>query len=157
MTPFFSTSSIFSTVFFALGFSVALHAQLTPTYTVNIPARDGKTLAADVYVPSGCMSCPTILIQTPYNKNLFRLGLPLGTQQNLHASPYNWVVVDWRGFYGSAAAAVAQPNRGLDGYDVIDWIADQPWSNKKVGTWGPSALGGIQYQTAKEHVRPQCG
>jgi predicted acyl esterase len=132
-------------------------AQMTPTYVVNIPMRDSKTLAADVYVPASCNSCPTILIQTPYNKNLFRNGLPLGTQQNLQSSPYSWVVVDWRGFYGSAAAAIQQPQRGQDGYDVIDWIVSQTWSNGLVGTWGPSALGVIQYQTAKEnHPNHTC-
>lgn len=123
---------------------------MTPTQVVSIPMRDGKSLAADVYIPSGCTDCPTILIQTPYNKNLFRIGLPLGTVQNINASPYVWVVVDWRGFYGSASAAVSQANRGEDGYDVIEWISAQSWSNQKVGTWGPSALGVIQYQTMRE-------
>jgi uncharacterized protein len=130
--------------------AVNASAQMTPTYVVSVPMRDGKSLAADVYVPASCDSCPTILIQTPYNKNSFRNGLPLGTLQNLNASSYSWVVVDWRGFYGSQAAIVPQANRGQDGYDVIDWIVSQTWSNGKVGTWGPSALGVIQYQTAKE-------
>ncbi len=132
-------------------------AQLTPTYIVDIPMRDGKTLAADVYVPDACNACPTILIQTPYNKNSFRNGLPLGYLQNLQNSPYAWVVVDWRGFFGSLPAASAQANRGQDGYDVIEWITAQGWSNGKVGTWGPSALGGIQYQTAREkHPKHTC-
>jgi len=146
--------------FFFIIFSflcLEISAQMTPTYVVNIPMRDSKTLAADVYVPAACDSCPTILIQTPYNKNLFRNGLPLGYLQNLQSSPYSWVVVDWRGFYGSAGAAVQQPQRGQDGYDVIDWIVAQTWSNGLVGTWGPSALGGIQYQTAKEnHPNHTC-
>jgi uncharacterized protein len=127
-------------------------AQLIPTYVVNIPMRDGKFLAADVYVPATCNSgCPTILIQTPYNKNMFNNGLPLGFGLNLQSSPYTWVVVDWRGFYGSAAAAIPQPQRGQDGYDVIEWIIQQSWSNGAIGTWGPSALGVIQYQTAREN------
>lgn len=125
--------------------------QMTPTYEVQVPMRDNKFLAADVYVPSGCNSCPTILIQTPYNKNDFRFGLPLFTLQNVNNSPFSWVVADWRGFYGSASAVVAQPNRGQDGYDIIEWITEQSWNNGKVGTWGPSALGGVQYQTAKEN------
>lgn len=132
-------------------------AQMTPTYVVSIPMRDGKSLAADVYVPSACSSCPTILIQTPYNKNNFRNGLPLGFLQNLESSPYSWVVVDWRGFYGSFAATVASPNRGQDGYDVMEWIVAQSWSNDKIGTWGPSALGGAQYNTMKEnHPNHTC-
>lgn len=131
-------------------FGCFVFGQMTPTQVTQIPMRDGKFLAADVYVPSNCTDCPTILIQTPYNKNLFRMGLPLGTGQNFQASNYVFVVVDWRGFYGSAAASVPQANRGEDGYDVIEWISDQAWSNQKVGTWGPSALGVIQYQTARE-------
>ena len=126
-------------------------AQMTPTYVVSIPMRDGKFLAADVYVPSGGSTFSTILIQTPYNKNNFRNGLPLGYLQNVNSSPYCWVVLDWRGFYGSVSASIASPQRGQDGYDAIDWIAAQTWSNGKVGTWGPSALGVIQYQTAKEN------
>ncbi len=136
---------------FFLFFSLKVLSQMTPTYIVNIPMRDGKNLSADVYVPSGASTFSTILIQTPYNKTNFRNGLPLGYLQNLNSSPYAWVVVDWRGFYGSSSALVAQPNRGQDGYDVIDWIVAQTWSNGKVGTWGPSALGGVQYNTMKEN------
>jgi predicted acyl esterase len=46
---------------------------------------------------------------------------------------------------------VANANRGQDGYDIVEWIAQQTWSDGKIGTWGPSALGKIQYQTAKEN------
>lgn len=144
-------------IFFFFAVATVANAQMTPTYVVNIPMRDNKFLAADVYVPTACNSCPTILIQTPYNKDNFRNGLPLGTLQNLQSSPYSWVVVDWRGFYASSSAAIAQPQRGQDGYDVIDWIVTQSWNNGKVGTWGPSALGVIQYQTAKEnHPNHTC-
>jgi len=138
--------------FFLLLFSLkTIYGQMTPTYVVSIPMRDGKFLAADVYVPTGSTPFSTILIQTPYNKNAFRNGLPLGYLQNVNSSPYCWVVLDWRGFYGSVSATIASPQRGQDGYDAIDWIIAQTWSNGKVGTWGPSALGVIQYQTAKEN------
>jgi uncharacterized protein len=146
-------------VFFSpfLFFVIGVFGQMTPTYEVNIPLRDGKFLAADVYVPAGCVSCPTILIQTPYNKNSFRNGLPMGVLQNINSSNYSWVVVDWRGFYSSASAAVAQPNRGQDGYDVMDWIVAQSWAGGRIGTWGPSALGIVQYHTAKEqHPNHTC-
>ncbi len=131
--------------------------QISPTAEVQIPLRDGQSLAADIYVPTSCTSCPVILIQTPYNKNQFRQGLPLGYGGNVNASPYAWVITDWRGFYGSAQAAVANPSRGEDGYDVMDWIVNQAWCNGKIGTWGPSALGVIQYQTAREqHPAHTC-
>lgn len=125
------------------------HAQLSPNVD-SIPMRDGKKLAADIYIPSGCTSCPTILIQTPYNRQSFRLWLPLNVGLDINNSDYNFVIVDWRGFYGSLGAFTANPSRGEDGYDVVDWIVQQSWSDGKVGTWGPSALGNVQYETARE-------
>jgi len=129
-----------------------LFAQLNPI-AVNIPMRDGKFLAADVYLPNNdSLPRPTILIQTPYNKNFYHgLGLPLDVMFNINASPFNFVIVDWRCFYGSVAACTTSVNRGQDGYDCVEWIAQQSWSNDSTGTWGPSALGIIQFQTAKEN------
>ena len=126
------------------------------TYSsITIPMRDSNSLAADLwYAPPTPVAKPVILIQTPYNRKFYRLGtipgyaggatFPVNTN-------YNYVIVDWRGFYGSAGAAVPGYNRGLDGYDCTEWIATQPWSNGRVGTWGSSALGAIQYQTAFQH------
>ncbi len=133
-------------------FSIMNHAQILQPMERMIPMRDGLFLAADCHMfdTTGAVQYPVILIQTPYNRLLYRLGLPMGFGTNLAACPYAFVIVDWRGFYGSAAAAIAQPNRGEDGYDVIEWISQQPWSNGKVGTWGPSALGRVQYMTARE-------
>lgn len=116
-----------------------------------------NVLAADYYIPPGCTSCPVILIQTPYNKNSFHAWLPLGIGNNLANSDYAFVVVDWRGFYGSASAATANPNRGEDGYDCVEWISQQSWCDGNIGTWGPSALGKIQYETAREqHPNHKC-
>jgi len=118
----------------------------------SIPMRDSKKLAADVYLPGGgSIARPTILIQTPYNRLYYRYGLPLGIGIQINQCNYNIVIVDWRGSFGSSGAAIAQPNRGEDGYDVVEWIATQSWSDGKVGTWGPSALGRVQYLTAKEN------
>ena len=129
-----------------------IFAQLNPV-SVNIPMRDGKLLAADIYLPNGdSLPRPTILIQTPYNKNFYHgLGLPLQIGFNINSSPYNFVIADWRCFYGSANACTTAVNRGQDGYDCVEWIAAQPWSNDSTGTWGPSALGLVQFQTAKEN------
>ena len=112
-------------LFLFLG-SITSFSQITYT-SVSIPMRDGKFLAADYYLPSGCTSCPVILIQTPYQKNTFHNYLPLGVGTDLPNSHYAFVIVDWRGFYGSLSAAVPSPNRGEDGYDVIDWIGGYPY------------------------------
>lgn len=127
-------------------------AILTPVVD-SIPMSDGRMLAADVYIPSGMAQGPVILVQTPYNRILYRYGgLPLGTGMALNSSNYIFVIADWRGFYGSAAAAYpGAPSNGVDGKSIVEWIAAQAWSNGKIGTWGPSALGDVQYETAKEN------
>jgi hypothetical protein len=112
--------------------------------------RDGKSLAADLYSTDTTVAKPTILIQTPYNKNWYRLtiGKP-GGQVPYDSLNYNYLTVDWRGFHGSISADSLGYDRGLDGYDLVEWIASQKWSDGKVGTWGASALGIIQFMTAK--------
>ncbi|MBR9974633.1 MAG: CocE/NonD family hydrolase [Bacteroidetes bacterium] len=117
----------------------------------DIPMRDGRTLAADVYVNPGSRAKPVILVQTPYNKALYRLNFSLYRQTAfpLDSSRYQYVIADWRGFYASKDADVPGYDRGLDGYDIVEWIASQPWCNGKVATHGGSALGMIQFQTAR--------
>jgi len=147
---------ILLTTFILIGASVS--AQMTPTLNdISIPMRDGEFLSADVYIPTGTTTAEVILIQTPYNKNLFSWSLPLGVGMNLDAQPYIWVIVDWRGFYGSNGADLSDFTRGEDGYDICEWISQQTWHADRIGTWGPSALGKIQYDTAKEkHPNHTC-
>ena len=122
-----------------------------------IPMRDGKSLSSFIRRPvnESCIM-PVILIQTPYNKENSRTMwfetddlemAPLFANKN-----YAFVVADWRGFFGSIAARVlgGQQPQGEDGYDLVEWIAEQSWSNGKVGTWGVSALGVQQFTTALE-------
>lgn len=132
----------------------ALQAQRMKYVTIAIPMRDGKSLAADFYFSDSTVRRPTILLQTPYNKNLYRLANAIppqagGTSFPFDSAHYDYVIVDWRGLYGSADAAVTGYDHGLDGYDCVEWIARQAWSDGKIGTWGASALGAVQYMTAK--------
>lgn len=131
---------------------------MTPTLNdILIPMRDGEFLSADVYIPTGVTEAEVILIQTPYNKNSFQWSLPLGIGQNVDAQPFIWVIVDWRGFYGSSGADLSNFTRGEDGYDVCEWIVAQTWHKDRIGTWGPSALGKIQYDLMKEnHPNHTC-
>jgi predicted acyl esterase len=128
------------------------YSQARKYIPMAIPVRDGATLAADLYTMDSTVAKPVILIQTPYNKAFYRIavGLPqAGGQLPFDTINYNYVTLDWRGFYASTPAAKTGYDLGLDGYDAIEWIAKQTWSNGKVGTWGGSALGMIQFQTAK--------
>jgi predicted acyl esterase len=129
------------------------HAQFA-WRAITIPVRDGASLAADLYTNNDAVARPVVLIQTPYNKNAYRFTgqLPPGSNAAipLDTARFDYVIVDWRGFYGSTAAAKAGYDRGLEGYDVVEWIAAQPWCNGRIGTWGASALGQIQFMTARQ-------
>jgi len=125
-------------------------------HEIEIPVRDGKLLKADFYTTDTSTAKPSILIQTPYNKTLYRTLVLLPPEQLSSTAlfdivNYNFVIVDWRGFYANKSAAKLQYDRGLDGYDIVEWIAQQKWSDGKIGTSGSSALGMIQFQTAKQH------
>jgi predicted acyl esterase len=124
--------------------------------------RDGKSLAANIFFPPTVGKYPAILVQTPYNKDYF--GAVVGervlgrrVRRKVHGMydrrHYVYVIVDWRGFYASrkAALGLARVRRGPDGFDCVEWIARQPWCNGRVGTWGGSALGKQQFDTAAEH------
>ena len=125
---------------------------------MRIPMRDGAELAADVYLPRSEATAgpwPVVLIQTPYDKSGVRPWFQgegrWGERSLFTDTAYAFVVTDWRG--RSASAAAARPGRVVpggadDGYDTVEWIATQPWSNGKIGTWGPSALGAAQFRTA---------
>ena len=128
-----------------------------------IPMRDGKTLAADIYLPKNPGQYPTVLIQTPYNKDRMGAVTPdsgeagrgsQNTYSQFDFDNFAYVIVDWRGFYASKSAMQGvnkrQWKRGQDGFDTVEWIAKQSWSNGKVGTWGGSALGKQQLDTAAE-------
>lgn len=130
---------------------------------VKISMRDGESLAGDVWLPGTSGKHPTILLMTPYNRKLLGAALPDPSykQDILDREHYAYVFVDWRGYFGSADAK-SRPlellrkgqtvlgQLGEDGFDAVEWIAQQPWSNGKVGMWGPSALGRIQFYTAAE-------
>jgi predicted acyl esterase len=122
----------------------------------HIPMSDGAKLAADVYLPQTEGPFPAILIQTPYDKSRMWPGLVEAMKGDkdsfgfFESTRYAVVVVDWRGKFASKnnPPGKALVQGGLDGYDCVEWVAKQPWCNGKVGTWGSSALGNIQYQTA---------
>jgi len=144
-------TKIILTVYFLIA-SASLTFCQKILYVDSIPMRDGKKLACDVHLPdtSGGQKYPTILIQTPYDRTLYQHILPMGIP-DIDSSHYAIVAVDWRGKHGSIGAWIPQINLGEDGYDCVEWIAQQSWSDGKVGTWGASALGRVQYSTAKEN------
>ena len=110
--------------------------------TVMVEMRDGIHLATDVYLPDGG-SPPhgAILIRTPYNKN----GTGMGSYAN---NGWPALVQDTRGRFQSEGIDTMFRDDHTDGYDTLEWIAEQNWSNGKVATIGGSATGIVQYLMA---------
>ncbi len=103
-----------------------------------VPMRDGVRLATSIYLPEGNGPWPVILTRTPYGKDM--MYGPAAHKEFL-AAGYARVVQDSRGKFKSEGKYVAFGNDMEDGYDTVEWIAKQPWSNGKVGMVGPSAMG----------------
>ncbi|AGA29893.1 CocE/NonD family hydrolase [Singulisphaera acidiphila] len=116
---------------------------------VKVPTRDGTKLAADLYRPARNGQAvagrfPTLLTRTPYNK--------IGTAADgRYYAQRGYVVVanDVRGRYASEGTWRMMADDPADGYDVVEWIAAQPWSDGKIGTFGVSYGGGTQHALAE--------
>ena len=103
-----------------------------------VPMRDGVRLATSIYQPEGQGPWPVVLTRTPYGKDV--MYGPAAHKEFL-ANGYVRVVQDSRGKGKSEGKYAAFANDMEDGYDTVEWIAKQPWSNGKVGMSGPSAMG----------------
>lgn len=69
---------------------------------------------------------------------------------------YAFALVDCRGRGNSTGEFEPFANEARDGYDVVEWLAKQSWSNGKLGMWGGSYAGFDQWSTMKEfppHLR----
>lgn len=119
------------------------------TKNVMIPARDGVRLAADIYRPATdgkplAGKFPTLLTRTPYNKD------GVDADGKYYASRgYVVVANDVRGRYASEGTWRLIVDDPTDGYDVVEWIAAQEWSDGKIGTFGTSYPGGTQHAMAE--------
>jgi hypothetical protein len=122
-----------------LGFGVsgieAAAVDATKQTNVMVPMRDGVRLATDIYLPEGEGPWPTVLQRTPYDK----ARTPSARTYTQHG--YAFVIQDQRGRFASHGTYVPHENEVADGYDTVEWIAAQPFSNGKVGISGSSAVG----------------
>lgn len=115
---------------------------------VAVPMRDGVVLRADIYKPKGDGPFPVLLYRTPYNKK--DAAVSYDTHLQAVARGYAVVLQDVRGRYASEGFFEPYRNEGHDGFDSITWAAAQPWSNGKVGTFGLSYPGAVQWLAAVE-------
>ncbi|MGE5705077.1 MAG: CocE/NonD family hydrolase [Clostridia bacterium] len=112
---------------------------------VRVPMRDGVTLSADVYLPQAEGRYPAIVVRTPYMKTSTFIH-----ENGTYFAKQGFAVVyfDVRGRGDSDGVFRPYFNEAQDGYDCIEWGADQPWCTGSVGTMGGSYLARVQWLTA---------
>lgn len=113
---------------------------------VMVPMRDGISLATDIYRPDAEGSFPVILVRTPYKKELNEIQGTFFARRG-----YVYAVQDCRGRFSSPGDWRPFFDEPKDGYDAVEWLAVQPWSNGKVGMIGASYLGWVQWWAAGEN------
>jgi len=116
--------------------------------SVMMPMRDGIKLSTDLYFPVGAgEKWPVVQMRTPYNKKGYRRE---GSMAYLIARlGYIVAVQDMRGRFESQGKYTVSKADVYDGYDCVEWLASQPWSNGKVGSFGCSYLGENQIMMAR--------
>lgn len=126
-------------------YSAAEH-EVTEVLNQRVTMRDGVRLVVDIFRPKGEGRFPAVLCQTPYNK------AGLSTRAKWFAQR-GYIVVnsDSRGRFDSEGEwDPFSPLHKTDGYDLVEWIAKQPWCTGRVGTYGLSYMGWTQWWTATQ-------
>ncbi len=141
-----------------------------------VPMRDGIRLNTFVFLPDGGgPRYPVILQRTPYGiaaegatpTDCNRGWLPSAAEpfrgsllrgwQRIVARGYAAVYQDTRGRNGSEGEDRVYADDAADGFDTLEWIAAQPWSNGMVGMSGSSAAATTTLAAASQgHPTLRC-
>ena len=124
---------------------------------VMIPMKDGVRLATDIYRPKNAAGkVPIVFVKTPYNFNFWdvRNGVPADMSNILAAIKrgYAYVGQNERGHFFSEGNYDILGAPITDGYETIEWLTKQPWSNGKLGTTGCSST--AEWQPAVASLNP---
>jgi putative CocE/NonD family hydrolase len=124
--------------------------EILAQHDVMVPMRDGTKLATDIYLPArGGVAIPgpfpVVFSRTPYGK-ITRMG----ENNPKFYVPFGYAVVrqDTRGRGNSEGIWHWMSDDRDDGYDAVEWIAKQSWSNGKIGMMGGSYVGATQHLAA---------
>jgi putative CocE/NonD family hydrolase len=110
-----------------------------------VPMADGVELLADRYTPKDGDGLPVVLIRTPYGR--------ASTDSRLYGEVfaqrgYQVVVQSCRGTFGSGGEWRPFQTDVEDGVATVEWFRSQPWFGGKIGMFGPSYLGFVQWAVA---------
>ena len=132
---------------------------------VMVAMRDGKRLCVDIYRPDMAGRFPALLAIAPHNKEFQTPEFAEAAQGSQPAWARMWFGgaeggdTDYlvrRGYVhvcGNIRGTGKSDGGGSpewDIYDLIEWIAAQPWCDGKVGMIGISAFGGAQFEAAAQ-------
>ncbi len=132
---------------------------------VMIRTRDGTRVACDVYLPDEPGRYPALLSYSHYGKDLQRIsdkrsplsplagngGLEAGDSEYFVSRGYVHVIADARGSGDSEGEYCYQgPKEQEDGYDIIEWMAEQAWCDGNCGMLGMSYFAVMQYMVAAQ-------
>jgi putative CocE/NonD family hydrolase len=123
--------------------SEATH-QIARRNDVEVVVRDGTSLLADVYRPDSEGRYPALVSFSCYPRQIQDLGAPLGfieagASDFFVPRGYVHVIANARGTGGSGGewSLLGQQERN-DLFDLIEWVAAQPWCDGNVGMLGIS-------------------
>ena len=135
---------------------------LKPTLIEQAPMRDGVHLYTEIFLHAGDTSTieqnqkhafPVILCRSPYPYSRFSRSGGKSNIPKYLAAGYAVVFQLTRGQGGQGAQSEGQFRQylddGDDGYDTIQWLAEQSWCNGRVGMLGGSYCGVVQLLAAK--------
>lgn len=126
---------------------------------IMVPMRDGVKLAMDLYRPEQEGKYPALLSVSGYGKDIMGPGIRLSTEvpptvesghtERLVENGYVHVIGDVRGVGTSEGRYnMWGPEEQRDCYDLIEWIAQQPWCDGNVGMMGISYFAMLQVPAA---------
>jgi len=126
---------------------VELPDGVTVEKNVQITMRDGVRLNTLVMLPDQAQQhgIPAILVRTPYKSELDPLR---ELHKKLLEEGYALIMQHERGRYFSEGEFKMLGGALNDGWDTLDWIVEQKWSNGSVGTYGCSSSGENQLKLA---------
>ncbi len=113
-----------------------------------VPMRDGVLLRADVYRPEGDARVPAVLGRTPYDRTFGPTPPSIIDPERTVEAGIALVCMDVRGQHGSDGDFYPFRAEGADGYDSVEWIADQAWCDGSVAMAGRSYAAATQWLAA---------
>src|ERR1044072_15607 len=120
--------------------------QVSLQWGVRIPLRDGVHLNGTLYLPAGGRAPgPVLLMLTPYVSQLWH-----SRGMYFAANGFPFLIVDVRGRGNSEGEFRPTINEARDGYDVVEWLAQQAYCNGQVAMWGGSYSGYDQWAAASQ-------